>query len=233
MLPRIRQAELMDDPHLDPSLHAEALRGLERLNSFGRSTTELWRQLENLAKSKTLPSIRVLDLATGGGDIPIDLAKRARYMGLPFEFVGADISPIAIICARERAKRENASVSFVQLDILKEEIPLGFDVIMTSLFTHHLDSLQVIALFAKMRTATRHLLLVNDLIRSEVNLVAVWLATRILSKSKIVHHDGPASVHAAYTVDEMKDMAAHAGLDNCFVKHFPPCRQVLVWKKSK
>ena len=232
MLPRIRRDELMDNPNLDPVLHREALLGLERLNLFSFTPNTIWRQLRSFYRHNQLRTIRVLDLATGGGDTPIILSKLAQKAELPFEFTGADISATAISFARNKAEKENANVSFIELDILNSEIPPSFDVIMTSLFTHHLDPAQVIDLFIKMRNATKQFLLVNDLIRSRFSLSLVWLATRVLSNSKIVHYDGPASVEAAYTVGEMNDMAHTAGLNGCIIRHCFPCRQLLIWEKA-
>ena len=231
-LRRIRRAELMDDPDLDPIAHAKALRGLEQLNRFSFTTNTLWQQLQSFYLQKRSAKLRVLDLATGGGDIPIILAKQAQKYGLPFEFTGADISATAINFARLKAKDENALVSFIELDILNSEIPAGYDVIMTSLFTHHLDPPQIINLLIKMRIATKQFLLVNDLVRSRLSLGLVWLGTRILSNSKIVHFDGPASVEAAFTLEEMGEMAQKAGLNNYVIHASFPCRQLLKWTKS-
>jgi 2-polyprenyl-3-methyl-5-hydroxy-6-metoxy-1,4-benzoquinol methylase len=233
MLLQNRQAELMDDPNLDPLLHEEALRGLENLNFFSLTGNDIWRRLKKFTVHNPSSTIRVLDLATGGGDIPLMLAKKANRAGLSFEFVGADISPTAIRLANERVKKENISVSFMELNVLEQDIPSGFDIIMTSLFTHHLDPMQVIDLLVKMRVATKQFVLINDLIRSEFNLALVSLATRLLSKSKIVHYDGPASVRAAYTINEMRDMAEQAGLNNYKIYHSFPCRQLLVWEKAR
>lgn len=227
MLSRFRQVELMDNPNLDAELHAEALRGLERLNVLSSSANLLWKELKNLAQNKT--TIRVLDIATGSGDIPINLAQRARNADLRFEFVGADISKTAIDLAQKKAHAKNVAVDFIQLDVSTEEIPSGFDVIMTSLFTHHLDPPQVIDLFSKMHKATKQLLLVNDLVRSPLSFAIVWLATRLVTRSPIVQYDGPVSVKASYTMKEMKQLAQKAGLNNCSIKYYPPCRQLLVY----
>lgn len=232
MLSRNRVAELMDNPELDPGSHAEALRGLERLNLVSTSADLLWTELKKFSP-KYAPGkpIRVLDLATGGGDIPIGLYKRAQTFNRPFEFVGADISSTAIDYAKSNALKEDAAISFVQFDALSSALPGGIDVVMTSLFTHHLDPDQVIDLLKRMRDSTAQLVLVNDLVRSELSLALVWLATRIFSRSPIVQYDGPVSVRASYTIAEMKAMAEQAGLNGCFVKSCPPCRQLLVWRR--
>jgi 2-polyprenyl-3-methyl-5-hydroxy-6-metoxy-1,4-benzoquinol methylase len=231
LLLRHRKAELMDDPALDPILHSEALRGLEQLNVYSFCAESLWQQLQKFYLEKNCSHVRVLDLASGGGDIPIRLAKKAKQAGLSFEFVGADISATAIDFARHKAQSNNIPIQFMQLDALKETIPEGFDVIMTSLFTHHLDPADVIILLTKMRRATKQMVFVNDLIRSEFSMALVWLCAKILSRSPIVQHDGPTSVEAAYTTTEMREMAIKAGLNYCVIHPWLFCRQLLIWEK--
>ena len=80
---RIRVPELMDDPGLAPSLHHQALQGLERLNIISASVDLLWSQLRLIPRDTKGNALRVLNIATGGGDIPIGLARRARKEGRP------------------------------------------------------------------------------------------------------------------------------------------------------
>ena len=56
---------------------------------------------------------------------------------------------------RQPSKRPLAalSVRFFTLDALSEEIPSGFDVIVSSLFLHHLDELEAVGLLERMACA--------------------------------------------------------------------------------
>ena len=87
-----------------------------------------------------------------------------------------------------------------------------------SLFLHHLDNDSVVSLLANMEAAARRLVLVNDLSRSRFNFVGVWLATRLLTRSRIVRFDGPASVRSAFTPAEAIALAARAGLHRAIVQ---------------
>ena len=50
MIPKRRvEAELMDQPGLDPAFHVEALRGLQRINAVSRGATILWSPIAELA----------------------------------------------------------------------------------------------------------------------------------------------------------------------------------------
>jgi 2-polyprenyl-3-methyl-5-hydroxy-6-metoxy-1,4-benzoquinol methylase len=232
MLTRKRVAELMDDPALDYSSHAEALRGLERLNLLSTSAASLWSQIKPLAKQTSTRALRILDIATGGGDIPVSLFKTAEADGLKIDVVGSDRSPSSVKYATEYAQKKDASVQFMQLDALHDQLPQGFDVIMTNLFTHHLDPAEVIALLAKMGDSARQMILINDLVRNQISYGLVWLGTRLLSRSPIVQYDGPVSVQASYTGQELLNMASQAGLAKCEVKACPPCRQMLIWRRG-
>lgn len=233
MLLRSRIPELMDDPRLHPELHVEALHGLEVLNKISGSAQILWSELKWFEKQHQKQTIQVLDVATGSGDILLALAKLAGREKQQFEFTGVDISAQAVSHATSRIENRTKNIQFKQIDVIKDGIPDGFDVAMTSLFTHHLDPDDVIALLTKMRESGASMILVNDLVRSELSYSLVWLATRLLTRSPVVHFDGPVSVRAAYTVEEMRDMALSAGLTDCYVKLHPPCRQLLVWRREK
>ncbi|MES1213069.1 MAG: hypothetical protein ABUL64_00645 [Singulisphaera sp.] len=58
------QPELMDQPNLDPEVHRQALRGLQRINLVSRSSAILWPDIASLAAEAEQP-LRVLDLAAG------------------------------------------------------------------------------------------------------------------------------------------------------------------------
>ncbi len=231
MLTRKRVAELMDDPTLDYTSHAEALRGLERLNMVSTSAASLWAQIKSLSKQQQSQPLRILDIATGGGDIPVSLFKTAALDGVKIEIVGSDISQSSVTYASRHALKKQAAVEFIQLDALQDELPQGFDVVMTNLFTHHLDPPDVIKLLIKMAGAARQMVLINDLVRSEISYAVVWLGTRLLSRSPIVQYDGPVSVQGSFTGVEFLQMAGNAGLEGCEIKSCPPCRQILVWRR--
>ena len=99
----------MDDPALDADRHAHALRGLSRLNALSGSTGIVWPLVAQLA-SQHGRQLRVLDLATGAGDIPIGLWRRARRKGLALDILGVDVSRRAVHWAR-RARSTRTPLS--------------------------------------------------------------------------------------------------------------------------
>jgi hypothetical protein len=81
---RCRRPELMDQPELDLGEHVRALRGLRRINVLSRTGSVLWPAISRLARQKrdSDAPLRVLDIAAGGGDTPIALARWAARAGL-------------------------------------------------------------------------------------------------------------------------------------------------------
>lgn len=223
----------MDDPGLPEAEHQLALAGLARLNRWSRGEAGLWHELR--AESRKLPSrpLRVLDIATGSGDLPIRLAQRARAARLPIHFSACDLSATALAVAVRAADEAQMSIRFFQLDAVLEAIPTDFDVIMVSLFLHHLPDDQIVQLLAKLGQAAQRMVLVNDLARSWWNLGAVYFASRLLSRSSVVHFDGPVSVRAAFTKAELAELALRAGLTTAEVRSQFPARWQLVWRKAQ
>jgi 2-polyprenyl-3-methyl-5-hydroxy-6-metoxy-1,4-benzoquinol methylase len=229
---RQREPEVMDDPDLDPRRHAMALRGLSRLNSLSGSVGIIWPPILRLARQLKLTELRVLDVATGAGDIPLGLWQKAHRADLNLEVHGVDISPTAIAFARKRAAEIGAPVTFSDLDVLSSELPHGYDVVISSLFFHHLDDPQAIALMRSMAAAAERLVVVSDLRRNLGGWMLAHAASRLLTRSDVVHTDAALSVKGAYTMDEFRALAVSAGLDPITIRRCWPCRQLLTALKS-
>jgi 2-polyprenyl-3-methyl-5-hydroxy-6-metoxy-1,4-benzoquinol methylase len=230
---RRRRPELMDQPGLDAGEHARALDGLRRINLVSRTAPALWPSLAKLARERPRAAgpLRVLDVATGGGDVPVALASRAERSGLAITVDGCDVSAKAVAVAGEKAARRGGRGRFFALDVLAEPIPDGYDVLICSLFLHHLDEADACSLLRKMAAAARRLVLVDDLARSAAGSCLAWLACHILSRSPTVWHDGPASAAAAFTPDEALDLARRAGLQGATIRRRWPCRFLLSWSR--
>jgi 2-polyprenyl-3-methyl-5-hydroxy-6-metoxy-1,4-benzoquinol methylase len=225
------QPEVMDQPDLDPGRHVQALSGLRRINGWSGSARILWSPLRELARNQAPRPLTVLDLATGGGDVPIRLWRKARRAGLALSIDGCDVSPRAVAFACAQAQEARAEVHFFQLDVIRNTLPGDYDVVMSSLFLHHLDEEQAVDLLRRMAEAAGRMVLVNDLIRSRAGFTLAYVGTRLLSASSVVHIDGPRSVQAAFTREEARTLAERAGLDGATVERRWPCRFLLAWSR--
>ncbi len=224
--------EIMDQPDLDTQEHGRALAGLARINAWSGSAQILWPALRDLARGKGNEGLRVLDVASGAGDVPIRLWKRTRRKGLAIQIDGCDRSPFAVAEANRRAAVAGASVRFFAIDALAQPLPDHYDVITCSLFLHHLPGDQAISFLQNAAASAGRLVLVNDLARSHLGYALAWCGTRLLTRSRVVHVDGPLSVRAAFTLAEARSLAVQAGLHGAQVSWRWPFRFLLKWEKK-
>lgn len=227
------QAERMDQPDLEIGEHHSALKSLARINWISRSASIVGPPIFFAARERHRGrALRVLDLASGAGDILATLARQAEARDLAIDWTGCDISPIAVAHAQEQAARDRLPITFLQADALSDPLPADSDVVMCSLFLHHLKDHQAVNLMTRMRAAAAECVLINDLIRSRWGYILAQAGCRLLTRSAIVHFDGPVSVAGAYTVDEVRKLASDAGLISAtFTQHWPQ-RFLLNWRRS-
>ena len=84
--------------------------------------------------------------------------------------------------------------------------------------------------YAWRASATLHVV-ISDLIRSKRAYFGTVLGTRLLSRSGVVHVDGPLSVRAALTEAEMSELVEQAGLSGAAVRSCWPMRQLVLWSR--
>jgi 2-polyprenyl-3-methyl-5-hydroxy-6-metoxy-1,4-benzoquinol methylase len=223
------EPELMDDPALDPAEHARALNGLRRLNQLGRAAAILWPAIHEELRATPGEPLQILDLATGSGDIPRALARRG---GNRLRLTGVDISPGAVSQANLAAP---PNVRFLAADLFDPaaagQIPPA-DIVICSLFLHHLAEPQILDLLRRMKRLARRRVIVSDLERSPLAWWGVWLAARAVSRSPVVHVDSALSVGAGFRREELADLFARAGLANARVRRVFPFRLNADWTPS-
>jgi 2-polyprenyl-3-methyl-5-hydroxy-6-metoxy-1,4-benzoquinol methylase len=174
----------------------------------------------------------VLDVATGSGDIPLALSKKAKQAGINIKFSVTDKSAFALNLVREKAHQHNLPIQCFETDALDGPPFPVHDVVICSLFLHHLDNDEAITLMKRMAKSARVAILINDLERSWLNWNMVWIASHLLTRSPVVHMDGPRSVAGAFNQSEVLELAKQAGLMNVKVETRWPCRYLLSWNKE-
>lgn len=223
--------ELMDDPALAVQAHHAALRGLQRINRVSRTAAVLWPRIERIASACPGAGASLLDVACGGGDLAVALARRARRGGVALQVQGCDISDTAMRHAARHAARAGEAVEFFRADVAAEPLPRHYTIVTCTLFLHHLADARITAL---LRSLAEHCdnLLVSDLIRGPTGYALAWLGTKLLSRSPIVHEDGLRSVRAALTLREAQGLAKAAGLHGARFETYWPRRFLLTWSRG-
>jgi 2-polyprenyl-3-methyl-5-hydroxy-6-metoxy-1,4-benzoquinol methylase len=224
----------MDQPGLDVRAHQRALAALGRANLVSRTAAALWPAIRRAADPGGTAPLRILDLACGGGHVALDLARRAARAGVAIDVVGYDSSPVAVDFARSLAAREGVgTVRFVRGDAVRGTWPDGIDVVVCTLFLHHLDDEDARSLLARAKDAAQRLVVVSDLRRSRLGYFFAWVGCRLLSRSHVFHVDGARSVAAAFTPEEAEALASGAGLTGARVSAHWPQRWLLTWRPER
>ncbi len=109
---------------------------------------------------------------------------------------------------------------------------MGYDVVMCSLFLHHLGEEEAVGFLRWAAATAAHQVLVNDLERSGPGLALAHVAVRLLTTSDVVHVDGPRSVESAFTMAEARALAERAGLRGAVVRWRWPFRYLLTWSRT-
>lgn len=212
---------MMDGP-LGEAEHHAALAGLERLNVLAFSVRPFWQEIRPLAAASPRP-LRVVDVACGGGGLVAGLRRAAHRAGISLEVDGCDRSPTAVAFAEARAPHyPKATGRFFVQDILAEGVPAGYDVVVNSLFLHHLSEADATAFLADAAAKATRLLLLSDILRTRLGWWMVRLACTTLGGSRVVVEDGQTSLRAAFTTAELQALARSAGLPHAsFRRHWP------------
>jgi ubiquinone/menaquinone biosynthesis C-methylase UbiE len=209
--------ELLDGPLDDSEAVADNLRDLRRINRLFRAAAMSRRAIEALVPGTG--SIRLLDVGTGGADIPLSLLAIARRAGQSLTVTAVDSRPEVLGAARAVNRRADGRLDqIVGLTLAVADgrrLPYpdrAFDVGHASLLLHHLEPPDALALLRELRRVSRFGIVVNDLARGRLNWLAAWLLTRTIARSRFTRHDGPLSVRRAYSVGEMREMLREAGV---------------------
>ena len=239
MQQRVVVPERMDDPSLSEREHVQALRGLRRLNRWSGNAKAAWRPIHEVARFKArasnasdsceadAPSLSVLDIATGAADVPIAICRYAAKHNIELSIDACDVRSTALDFARQSLPAKTP-INLYSLDITAEPIDKQYDIVMCTTFLHHLSNEEATEVLAKMRQASRKRVIVVDLERGAMNWLQVWIACHALTRSAVVHFDGPQSVRAAFSIAEMEQMALEAGFTKYRLRRRWPCRFVFV-----
>ena len=216
MWPNLRQRsadlELMDDLTIGGAELREALRQLQVINAAlgaARPTLEGVARFWRTAGKPT--SLTVLDVGAGSGDLSRALLGWADRHGVRMQVVLADINPETCAAAAD-AHRGEPRVTVVCSDLLQLALR-PVDVVTAALFTHHFSQGQLPTVYRTMVGAARHGVVVNDLHRHWLAWVGIWLATRLLSRNRMIRHDAPLSVRRGFRTADLHRLRAEPGLD--------------------
>jgi SAM-dependent methyltransferase len=191
----------------------QCLHDLAQVNrvSLGYRPTLQWlEQIVHL--SFPAHPLHIVDVGCGGGDMLRRIERWAAKWRIPVRLTGMDMNPFAIRAAREFTPA-NSEIQWIvgeagSLETAAEPI----DLVISSLFTHHLADDELIRFLMWMERVTRQGWFINDLYRSQAyyfGFKALALAARW---HRFVRNDGPISFLRSFLPAEWERYAKASGL---------------------
>jgi SAM-dependent methyltransferase len=205
--------ELLDGPLDDPAALVGNLRDLRRINRWLGGVALTSRAIDALAAHRG--DLSVLDVGTGGADIPLALLADAPRRGRTLHVVGLDSRPEVLAAAALAAPAVIATDGLTMQIGDGRSLPYAddaFDVVHASLVLHHLDGDDGPALLLEMARVARLGIVVNDLHRGRLAWVGAWLLGHLMTRNRYTRHDAPLSVRRAYRLEEALMLVRGSGL---------------------
>ncbi|HMP89801.1 MAG TPA: methyltransferase domain-containing protein [Kiritimatiellia bacterium] len=220
--------ELMDDPNCDEALlirTLEQFRWMNRLVSRYRAILTRW-VLSDMGKDPGR-EYHLVDLGSGGCDIPVWLLREAEKKGLRLRVTALDGDSRAIAFAKER-HGGMAGLDIQHADIMAMNRFGPVDYLFTNHVLHHLPDRVIPGLLRMMHQTAIRCWLVSDLKRSAWSYAGFQLLGRFFRDS-FAFEDGKRSIRRGFRVNELEGYLDESGVkDKAYVHSFVPGRLVIV-----
>jgi SAM-dependent methyltransferase len=197
---RSHDPELMDTVPSSFEEFRDCLRDL----AFVNRCTLAYRPTEQFFEALLLRNrylhrpLEVLDVGSGYGDTLRHIAHWAKRRGVRVNLTGIDLNPWSRKAASQ-ATLDTQPISWITKDVFAYAPAQPVDVVISSLFTHHLDDEGVVTFLRWMEKTARLGWFVNDLHRHALPYHVFRSASSALRLHRFVQHDGPVSIARAFS----------------------------------
>ncbi|HYA26321.1 MAG TPA: methyltransferase domain-containing protein [Terriglobales bacterium] len=221
---RVVTPELLDGDSGTPAEIASALSDLRRINYWFGGVKTTQSMVQCVAGRTGARSFALLEVAGGSGDVPRGVGQRLQRHGIRIEASMLDR-------AASHLKHRTNGIRAVGGDALA--LPFAdnsFDLVSCCLFAHHLAPDELVRFVNEGLRVCRVAVLINDLVRHPLHWALVY-AGWPLYRSRLTQHDAPASVRAAYTPQEMREILKETSAREVVMgRHYLFRMGVVVWK---
>jgi 2-polyprenyl-3-methyl-5-hydroxy-6-metoxy-1,4-benzoquinol methylase len=216
--------EMMDRPQ---PVSAELERDLERIRQLNRWFGS-YRLILDFMRRWLKPNarMRLVDLATGSGDIPRLIADYARKIGAHVEIDALDRQRATLEVARKLSS-SYPEISYREGNILEWDSGGTYDVVLCTLALHHFSDDDAVSLLRRSRELSRRFVLVSDLRRGFFLQAGVYLLTALIFREPMTRFDARLSAQRAFSFSEMRDLVVGAGWENFGHERFRFARQAI------
>ena len=215
--------ELLDDPGADPAVVRESLHHLARSNAWFGGLAAARAGIDRLLAGRRPDRLSLLDVGTGGGDIPGALGRILGRRRIALAPIGIDRHPAAAPLAAARGVPTAVGDAFA-LPFADRSI----DVVLISQVAHHFSADGVRALAREASRVARLGVVLADLTRSRLAQVGFRLGSRLLGFDRVSRLDGITSLARGFRPAELTALLAGAGIAATVTTHLGS-RIVATW----
>jgi 2-polyprenyl-3-methyl-5-hydroxy-6-metoxy-1,4-benzoquinol methylase len=220
--------ELMDRPQPVSAELERDLSNLRQLNRWFGSYALISSFLQRWINSGD--RLRIVDLATGSGDIPRLIANHAGKVGAKVQIDALD-RQYATLQIATRLSADYPNISFVEGNVLEWDSPQPYDMVFCTLALHHFSESDAVRVLRRCRELSRRFVLVSDLRRGWLGTIGVYLLTATIFREPMTVFDARLSTARAFSFSELGDLAKRAGWENFGQQSFKFARQA-IWLGS-
>ena len=216
--------ERLDTGDYTESEYALWQREMHYINRFLGDTRCLRLAIEAVFKETKTGTISILDVGAGSGDL-LEAAREMLKNTSPL-LVGVDINLASVQTIAARSGIEAIQGDALALPFAES----SFDMVVCSLFLHHLTDDAAVDLIREMRRVARLRFVIIDLHRHAVAHFLYRLVGK-LALQKFSLDDGSLSIRRSFRPNELIALARKAGVANAEVRRRPAYRLVLSGSK--
>jgi 2-polyprenyl-3-methyl-5-hydroxy-6-metoxy-1,4-benzoquinol methylase len=216
--------EMMDRPQ---PVSAELERDLKRIRQLNRWFGS-YRLICHFVRRWIKPgdTTRIVDLATGSGDIPRLIVHYARKIGAKVEIDALDRQSATVEIAR-KLSAPYPEISYHATNILDWSPTEAYDIVLCTLVLHHFSDEDAVTVLRRCRESSRDFVLVSDLRRGLLATVGVYFLTALVFREPMTRYDARLSAERAFSFSEMRKLAMRAGWQNFGHRRFRVARQAI------
>ena len=202
-------SEWMDEPCCYTDFR-DCLRDLERVNRIVLTYRPTLRWLEQFAGT-TNSALHIVNVGSGGGDMLRRIEAWADAKNMSVRLTGIDLNPYAARAAREFS-RGSSNIEWVTGDAFSYPPPVPIDLIISSLFTHHLPDGEIVRFLQWMDRVAERGWFINDLHRERMPYYAFGALAGLMRWHRFIRHDGLISIRRSFARQDWLDYCTEAGL---------------------
>ena len=196
--------EKMDDPECDPEKLRNTYAQFGAVNTLVSGWDRVYRRFIRTftaARSHT----HLLDVGSGGGDLPRKVARWAARDGIDLTITAVDPDERATAYARSHPHPENVAFRRASTtDLLRAGET--FDLVTSNHLLHHLSKEEVETICCETAQLSRGLVIHKDLERADLAYAGFAALAVPLFHRSFIAHDGLISVRRSFTRNELQEV---------------------------